>query len=211
MKAEIAKLDEKDDAGELSEADAVRRREAHSQLFSQLTNWRSLLSQKARFRWILEGDINSKIFHRSINYRRQTNGILGLEIEDEWNEDPNKVKPTIRDYFKKLFTGLDSRLVELPADLFENRLEATDGAALTAHFTKEEIKSAVWDCDESKSPGPDIFGMEFYKSCWDIIKDDILRSFGEFHSNGKLVKGSNPSYIALISKKEGICNLHQFC
>lgn len=177
MRAEITELDEKDDVEELTDTDAARRREATAQLIPHLNNRRSLLSQKARLRWILEGDINTKTFHHSINYRRHINGISGLEIDVEWTEDPNRVKSAVRDDFKNLFLRKDTRLIELPTDLFENRLEAADGVALTAPFTEEEIKLAVWDCEGAKSPSPDGLGMEFYKSCWEIIKDDLMRFF----------------------------------
>lgn len=81
-------------------------------------------------------------------------------------------------------------------------MEDGKGEFFIRSFSKEEIKEAIWDCDNSKSPGPDGFGMEFYKHSWDIIKDDLLRFFVEFHANGKLVRGSNSSFVVLIPKKE---------
>lgn len=134
---------------------------------------------------------------------------MGLEIGGEWTEDPNRVKGDVRDYFKNLYTRKGEQLIEIPIHLFENRLVAADGELLTTSFSIDEIKQAVWDCDGDKSPGPDRFGMDFYKKCWNIIQEDLLRVFEEFHANGKLVRGCNPSYIALIPKKEGECNLNQ--
>lgn len=53
--------------------------------------------------------------------------------------------------------------------------------------------------------------MEFYKQHWEIIREDLLRVFEEFHANGKLARGSNSYYIALIPKKDGGCNLNHLC
>ncbi|XP_057808482.1 uncharacterized protein LOC131022959 [Salvia miltiorrhiza] len=77
-------------------------------------------------------------------------------------------------------------------------------------FTEEEIRTAVWNCEGGKSPGPDGFNFNFFKNCWEIIKDDLFEVMRDFHSHGKLAKGSNPSFIALIPKKEGAAVLKEF-
>lgn len=43
------------------------------------------------------------------------------------------------------------------------------------------------------------------KKCWAVIREDFMQMLDEFHTNGKLVRGLNPSFVALIPKKEG-CN-----
>lgn len=58
-----------------------------------------MLAQKARMNWLKEGDVNTRTFHKAINKRRRNNGILGLELEGEWCEEPRKVKGAIRDFF----------------------------------------------------------------------------------------------------------------
>lgn len=53
--------------------------------------------------------------------------------------------------------------------------------------------------------------MEFYQDCWGIVREDLVRVFNKFHANGKLAKGTNSSYIALIPKKPRANNLNNFC
>lgn len=65
------------------------------------------------------------------------------------------------------------------------------------------------ECNGSKNPGPDGFNIEFFKRCWGIVREDVMRVMREFHSNGKLVRGSNSSFIVLIPKKEGVCGINQ--
>lgn len=43
------------------------------------------------------------------------------------------------------------------------QISVEDNAALTVPFTMEEIKEAVWSCEEERSPGPDGFNFTFYK------------------------------------------------
>ena len=48
--------------------------------------------EKAKVKWILEGDENSKFFHAVIKNRERRNGIRGMAINGEWVEDPTRVK-----------------------------------------------------------------------------------------------------------------------
>jgi hypothetical protein len=70
--------------------------------------------------------------------------------------------------------------------------------------------SAVWDCDSFKSPGPNGINFGFIKNFWHEKKDDILRFTSEFHRNGKLSKGINSTFIALIPKVESPQSLNDF-
>jgi len=81
---------------------------------------------------------------------------------------------------------------------------------LTKPFLVDEIKSAVWDCDSFKSPGPDDINFGFIKSFWNEMKDDIVRFITQFHRNGKLSKGINSTFIALILKVEIPQSLNDF-
>jgi hypothetical protein len=35
--------------------------------------------------------------------------------------------------------------------------------------------------EHNKASGPDGFSAEFYQSCWEIIKEDLMTLFREFH------------------------------
>jgi len=72
------------------------------------------------------------------------------------------------------------------------------------------VKLAVWDCDSDKSPGPDSVNFGFIKEFWNLLKDDLLRFMLEFHLNGKLAKGLNSTFIALIPKVSNLQRLNDF-
>jgi len=40
----------------------------------------------------------------------------------------------------------------------------------------------------------------FFKDFWDVLKIDLLNFFAEFYRHGKLTKGLNSTFIALIPK-----------
>jgi len=72
------------------------------------------------------------------------------------------------------------------------------------------VKQAVWNCDSCKSPGPDGVNFGFIKEFWNLLKDDLLRFMVEFHRNGKLTKGLNSTFIALIPKVSSPQRLNDF-
>jgi len=76
--------------------------------------------------------------------------------------------------------------------------------------TVEEVKQAIWDCDNYNSSGPDGVSFGFIKQFWLDMKEDFLRFINDFHRNGKLVKGINSTFIALIPKIASPQRLNDF-
>lgn len=95
-------------------------------------------------------------------------------------------------------------------DLGGPKLLESDRADLEVAFSEEEIKAAVWNFGVEKSPGPDGFGGQFFKSCWEVVKHDVSRVFTEFHKNGKLCKGMNSTFITLIPKILNLVNIGDY-
>jgi len=78
-----------------------------------------------------------------------------------------------------------------------------DGAArLENIFTEEEVKEAVFSIDKDKSSGPDGFSSLFYQECWEIVKDELIDVFTEFHDKSTINKCTNTTFIVLIPKEE---------
>ncbi|MCI00811.1 transposon TX1 putative protein, partial [Trifolium medium] len=90
------------------------------------------------------------------------------------------------------------------------KLSEVESDLLIEEFSEEEIKQAVWECESSKSPGPDGVSFDFLKEFWEDIKGDFLRFLNEFHENGRLTKGVNSTFIALIPKKENPISLGDY-
>ena len=70
-------------------------------------------------------------------------------------------------------------------------------------FTNEEVFTALSNLNEDKSPDPEGFTMAFWKFSWDIVKEDIMRLFKDFHDFGEFVKNLNAIFLVLVPKKMG--------
>ncbi|XP_071712683.1 uncharacterized protein [Rutidosis leptorrhynchoides] len=63
----------------------------------------NMLKQKAKVKWILDGDENSKFFHATLRRKYNKSNFRGLVVDGVWQEDPVLVKDTIFNHFKNQF------------------------------------------------------------------------------------------------------------
>ena len=64
------------------------------------------------------------------------------------------------------------------------------------------MRLVVFQLNKEKAYGLDGLSLALYKKCWNEIKEDLLRVFGEFHSKGIINKCTNATFITLVPKKE---------
>lgn len=63
------------------------------------------------------------------------------------------------------------------------------------------MKKVIWRFEGNKAPRSVGFSVDFFKKCWEVVKDDILSTIQDFHSHGFFDKGSNATFISLIPKR----------
>jgi len=81
---------------------------------------------------------------------------------------------------------------------------------LVGVISEVEVKEAVWNCDNSKSPGSDGLNFGFINFCWDIIKGDVVSAVQRFAEDGSWPKGTNASFITLVPKVVNPQHLNDF-
>ncbi|GJY74775.1 RNA-directed DNA polymerase, eukaryota [Tanacetum coccineum] len=59
--------------------------------------------QKAKIQWAIEGDKNSKFFYGIINRKRVNLSIIGVMVDGEWVDEPNRVKEEFCSHFAMRF------------------------------------------------------------------------------------------------------------
>nr|GEZ67674.1 RNA-directed DNA polymerase, eukaryota [Tanacetum cinerariifolium] len=155
--------------------------------------------QKAKVRWAIEGDENSKFFHGIINRKRANLSVKGIMIDEEWVEDPIRVKEEFRNHFADRFNdpGLCHGRINFD---FPNRLKPEQVFDLETSVSDEEIRKAIWACGENKSPGPDGFTFEFFCKFWLVVGPDFCIAAKWFFDHGVFATGCNSSFVTLIPK-----------
>ena len=100
---EINRIDELDDAVGVGEAEISKRKELMAEFWKLSNHNESILWQRSRCKWVMEGDRNTKYFHACINKRRVRNQLSGVKIGDVWVEDPIRVKEGVAGFFESRY------------------------------------------------------------------------------------------------------------
>jgi hypothetical protein len=126
-----------------------------------------------------------------VNGKHRKTRIFQLKHDDTVIEGDEALSDYVTKFYKELFSaplGSSCTLDETRAEDI-NQVAEEENGLLTRPFTLEEVREAVFQMEHNKAPGPEGFLIEFYQACWDIIKDDLMVMFVEFH------KGNLPLFI----------------
>ncbi|KAK8366429.1 hypothetical protein V6Z12_A02G119900 [Gossypium hirsutum] len=118
--------------------------------------------------------------------------------EVEFEEDPKDLKKKVFEYFSNHFS-CSRRYWGMILNLDFRRISEKERLWLEQLFTIEEIRDAVWSCNDVKVPGPDSFSME-----------DLVGMMSNFFLSGKLEKIINSSSITFIPKTESSIEIFNF-
>nr|GEV93329.1 RNA-directed DNA polymerase, eukaryota [Tanacetum cinerariifolium] len=146
----------------------------------------------------IEGDENSKFFHGIINKKRSHLVIRGVFDNGLWCTDPGKVKEAFFNHFEARFKKPVANRFMLNFS-FNKRLSDIQAADLERNVSRDEIRLAVWNCGENKSPGSDGYTFEFLGNIGTLLVLIFVRLLN-FFETGLFSKGCNSSFVALILK-----------
>lgn len=68
---------------------------------------------------------------------------------------------------------------------------------------ESEVHGMVRKMVKDKTLGPDGFSMRFFQSCWDVVKEDLMKVFQELFYVGKFEKSLNATFLVLILRRSG--------
>jgi hypothetical protein len=156
-----------------------------------------------------EGDKCTKFFHSIANSNRRHNAIDSLMIEDNPTSNQTEICEHIVEFYKKLFSEQCRRRPKVD-DISLDSISEIEAGWLERGFEEEEVKRVVFKMNGDKASGPDGFSMAFFQVCWDVLRMDIMKVFGEFHAGGRFEKSLNATFISLIPKISGAMELKDF-
>lgn len=155
-----------------------------------------------------KGDPNTKYFHGCKNKRRRENEILNLEHNGRILFEVDGIKNAIVEHFQNQFAARG--VIPLPCNFNFKRFSNLENEELVKKFSKEEIRRAVWEFERSKSPGPDGVNFRFTNEFGEDIKNNFFCFLTDFHSNDRIVRGANYSFLVLVPKKKNPTKVLEF-
>lgn len=120
--------------------------------------------------------------------------------------DQEEITDAAERYYTKLYTNHFPVQPILEGAVF-NRISVDQCRWRERPFTREEVLMALKDMEEDKALGPDGFLTKFLTVCWEVVENDVLDVFLEFHSKDHWCKSLSATFISLIPKKKGRRNL----
>ncbi|GJW16707.1 transposon TX1 [Tanacetum coccineum] len=100
--------------------------EARKQLLSKENEFGNMLRQKARVKWGVEGDEDSKFYHSFIKRRNNKSNIRGLMVNGVWCEDPRMIKAELVRHYKLLFSKANTPYYSRPIRRIQDFDESKD-------------------------------------------------------------------------------------
>lgn len=180
----IDELDKKAETTCLSPNELNSLAFANDRLASIMREEEVRIFQRAKVNNLLEGDDNTKYFHLVANGKHRRQRIYSLEDDaGACISDEEELKRHITSYYKNLFGKPYTTLIELEESNTHDipQVSNAENEILTANFTIEEVKKAIFNMEHNKAPGPDGSPAEFYQVFWEVIKTDLFALFEDFH------------------------------
>ncbi|KAH0729557.1 hypothetical protein KY290_000682 [Solanum tuberosum] len=151
--------------------------------------------QKARVKWLQEGDANTAFFHSIIKDRRKNITIKNIkDMDGNWIEGDTAVANTAVKYFEDLSS---EEVIEDDnvLNVVKKVITEEDNAYITAPPTMQEVRDSVFSIDPDSSPGPDGLNGKFFQSTWHIIAYDLFKAISFFIKGAPLPKFSSLTLV----------------
>lgn len=159
-----------------------------------------MLFQKAKVDWINEGDGNF-VFYKVLKGRIHRSRVEEICGENNVRYTGDQVLIQFVNHFQK-FLGCqpDKEYLELDKRWFHTKIDSQTSVQMVEKVPYDEIKSAIFDINDNKAPGPDGFTAKLFKKSWDVVLGDVCSAVKEFFDKVKLLGELNATLITLVPK-----------
>ncbi|XP_033148588.1 uncharacterized protein LOC103869784 [Brassica rapa] len=128
-----------------------------------------------------ETTIKEETFHRAIRSRQAQNLIREIRCPDgnvvnTHEEVKKEAERFFKEFLNKCPSNYQGTTVEELRDLHTFRCTPEDCGLLEAEVTDEEVLRVLFAMPNNKSPGPDGFPAEFFKTTWPVLSKDFIVS-----------------------------------
>ncbi|KAJ9552900.1 hypothetical protein OSB04_016945 [Centaurea solstitialis] len=157
--------------------------------------------QRAKVRWLSEGDANTKYFHKAVEERQHSRHIHSICDSEGLFVYDDQVASAFIDHFVSIIGTKDTCVIPVMADsLFTQHLSIEDANYMIRPIQDMEIREAIFSISNDKSPGFDGYSSKFFKAAWNIVGPDVLLAIHNFFYRGRLAKELNHTLLCLLPK-----------
>lgn len=207
IKEEIAALQSMNPASDVVSAEQSKQWELEELLHREELLWRD----KAKAKWMNEGDANTHFFHITTLIHRRRNAIHQLQNStSNWLTSWAAIGEEFRCFYCNLFTSTQSAFSVDFEGLFQPCLTAAQTRDLHCIPTGQDIQSAFFSMGGHKSPGPDGMTVTFFKQYWGIVGSVVITSIQFVFQTCLMPASFNHTFLTLIPKAAHVSRVDHF-
>jgi hypothetical protein len=161
----INNLDVTAEGRDLSEEEQEQLAHAREDLSKLLREEEIKYYQRAKAKDIILRDNDTRYFQMIANGKHRKKIIRSLDHEGVKIEGQTNLKNYITEFYKGLFGDPLDNNISLDEEIIQDitQVSPSENELLTAPFTIEEVKEAIFQMEKNKAPGPNGFPVEFYQ------------------------------------------------
>lgn len=196
-------MEGEEEARTLSENEKFRKSQVVTELERVTLMEEISRRQKSRALWLKEGDRCTKFFHRVANSHRRNNAIDILLVDGAVSSHQTIIRNHIEQFYLHLLSEEHNWRPKVDGLTFFV-IDQHSVGWLERPFIENAVHKVIRGMSSDKAQGPDGFTMGFFQACWEVIKEDLMQVFYDFHTNARFDKSLNSPFLALIPKKDGV-------
>ncbi|KAJ9536236.1 hypothetical protein OSB04_un000585 [Centaurea solstitialis] len=174
-------------------------------------NEEQAIKQRAKIRWLLEGDSNTKFFHQVVKEKRHVHHIHSVMDASGRYVYSQEVPDAFVEHLK-LYLGVrdDSLDPTMQPELFTSKLSLAQALDMIRPITDDDIKQAMFSIGSDKAPGSDGYSSKFFKKAWHIVGPEVSVAIHNFFYRGHLAKELNHTLVCLLPKNPNATRVSDF-
>ncbi|XP_040996069.1 uncharacterized protein LOC121242244 [Juglans microcarpa x Juglans regia] len=158
------------------------------------------LAQMAKLKWHMEGDRNMICFHACLANKRRKRVVEMRCSNGVVFNSPESLHQGAVDFFSNFLQGMLTRSLPDLSTLISHVISDSNSSILCSVPTMNEFFLALSSILSNSAPGLDGFGLGFFKSCWEVVKEDVLEAIYEFFVSKQFPRFFTASFRVLIPK-----------
>jgi len=160
---------------------------------------------RSRFQNMNQMDASTKFFFNLEKKNGQSRTIHGLRSESGiLLTDPSDIRQRAVGFYKDLYKSEVATELENEGEFFfENLPQVPESinSGISGPLSMSELQKAFQGMVSGKAPGIDGIPVDFYKSFWSPIGDDLLEVLNTSLARGKLPQSCRRAVLTLLPKK----------
>nr|XP_027066014.1 uncharacterized protein LOC113691883 [Coffea arabica] len=184
-----------------SEKLLIQLHKARVRLRNALVVEEEFWKQKARVKWLADGDRNMAFFHSVVTERRRKSVIHRIRrTNGDWVDDEASICNEAVSFFQGLFTEEVGRASSDMLEVIPRVINDQDNSGLREIPSMDQVKEVLFSMDGDSAAGPDGFTGKFFTAAWEVVVEDVHRAIESFFCGAELPRCVTATAIVLLPK-----------